>query len=278
VASWVGRLILPDLENRHPQGDVGLEILHAPPEYADWIGQVVPLHWQPDPDFRREFQIVSRDIHFSADAEASHRDGLILPTRLNHWRVVSPLESLAGARPADDVIVQLPDPVTVEWVQPSPLAPLPRGEGDRSGDRSTVSGKCLRLTITQEPIQTSGRFYGLVRFVEPVDEERFWVVHFNPSTGQFDGLMETLWLPTVVLDSNDTPASVNQDLETSPLNQDGWYIYGACAASGEFVVQALRPRRLFQVRPGSVYGQPSPGAALFGTGILAESRGQAKHD
>jgi predicted Abi (CAAX) family protease len=279
VASWVGRLILPDLEARHPQGDVGLEILHAPPEYADWIGQVVQLHWRPDPDFRREFQIVSRDIHFSADAEASHRDGLILPTRLNHWRVVSPLESLAGARPVDDVVVQLPDPVTVEWVGesaaiqglsiqgdssfkpdwPSPLAPLPGGEGDKSGGRSAVSGKCLRLTVTQEPIQTSGRFYGLVRFVEPVGPERFRVVHFNPATGQFDGLVETVWLPTVVLDINDTPASVNQGLETSPLNQEGWYIYGACSAKGEFVVQSLRPRRLFQVRPGRFIGNHRQG-------------------
>ncbi|WP_198806927.1 CAAX protease [Leptolyngbya sp. BL0902] len=259
VAPWVGRLILPELENRHPQGDVGLEVLHAPPEYADWIGQVVQLHWQPDPDFRREFQIVSRDIHFSADAEASHRDGLILPTRLNHWRVVSPLESLAGARPVDDVVVQLPDPVTVEWVRPSPLAPRPWGEGDRSGDRPTVSGKVLRLTVTQEPIQTSGRFYGLVRFVEAVGPERFRVVHFNPATGQFDGLTETLWLPTVVLDINDTPASVNQDLEKSALNEDGWYVYGACAASGEFVVQALRPRRLLQVRPGRFIGNHRQG-------------------
>ncbi|MEY3300139.1 MAG: hypothetical protein RLZZ597_3399 [Cyanobacteriota bacterium] len=254
VAPWVGRLILPALEARHPQGDVGLEVLHAPPDYADWIGQVVQLHWQPDPDFRREFQIVSRDIHFSADAEASHQDGLILPTRLNHWRVVMPLESLAGARPVDDVVVQLPDSVTVEWVWPSPLAPLPRGEGDRSGESPRFSGRVLRLTVTQEPIQTAGRFYALVRFVEPVGPERFRVVHFNPSTGQFDGLIETLWLPTVVLDINDTPASVNQDLEKSSFNQDGWYVYGACAASGEFVVQSLRPRRLFQLRPGRFVG------------------------
>lgn len=279
VAPWVGRLILPKPENRHPQGDVGLEVLHAPPEYAEWIGQVVPLHWQPDPDFRREFQIVSRDIHFSADAEASHRDGLILPTRLNHWRVVSPLESLAGARPVDDVVVQLPDPVTVEWVRPSPQAPLPKElpsvqdlrpspqaplpgeEGDKGGERATVLGKVLRLTITQEPIQTSGRFYGLVRFLAAVDKEpeRLRVVHFNPSTGQFDGLTETLWLPTVVLDMNDTPASVNQDLEQSPLNQEGWYVYGACAASGEFVVQALRPRRLFQLWPGRFIGSHRQG-------------------
>ncbi|MBD2427162.1 CAAX protease [Phormidium sp. FACHB-1136] len=268
VAPWMGRLILPKLENRHPQGDVGLEVLHAPPDYADWIGQVVQLHWRPDPDFRREFQIVSRDIHFSADAEASHRDGLILPTRLNHWRVVSPLESLAGARPVDDVVVQLPDPVTVEWVRPSPLAALPVGEGDKRllqtqglAQTQDLVRKPLRLTVVQEPIQTSGRFYGLVRFVEAVDEgpERFRVAHFNPATGQFDGLIETVWLPTVVLDSNDTPASVNQDLDKSPLNQDGWYIYGACAASGEFVVQSLRPRRLFQLRPGRFLGNHRQG-------------------
>ena len=36
-----------------------------------------------------------------------------MPVRLNHWRLVDPLESLAGAHPIDDVVVKLVGNVTV---------------------------------------------------------------------------------------------------------------------------------------------------------------------
>jgi predicted Abi (CAAX) family protease len=75
------------------------------------------------------------------------------------------------------------------------------------------------------------------------------VVHYNPATEAFDGLEETVRLPTVVPDENGVLPATNRDLERSPQNATGWYIYGAQAHSGEFVVQALRPRCLFQLRP-----------------------------
>lgn len=226
VGHWVGRLILPEPAERSQINGVWFEVRHAPADYGYWVGQRVQLCWQPPDNMWRDFQAVTRDIHFSADAEASHREGLILPTRLNHWRLVTPLESLAGARPVDDVIVQLPDPVEV-----------------RDRDR--------RLVITHEPIQTTGLYYGLVQILTPVDEtlERYRVVHFNPTTQAFDGLTEVVRLPTVVPDSEDISPTTNRDLEKSPLNEAGWYIYGVQDAQGEFVVQSLRPRCLFQLRP-----------------------------
>jgi predicted Abi (CAAX) family protease len=233
VAPWLGRLILPTVEERLHQDGVWLELLQAPSVYQDWVGQCVLLQWPPPPDRQRPFSAVVRDIHFSAAAEDSHRDGLILPTRLNHWRLVTPLESLAGARPVDDVVVSLPEPVTVAQVE---SAHEPPG---------------LVLTIVHEPIQTAGLNYALVQFLAPLDSalERYRVVHFNPQTGGFDGREETVRLPTVVPDGEGVLPSVNRQIERSQLNASGWYLYGAQDHQGEFVVRSLRPRRLFQLQP-----------------------------
>ncbi|TVP68911.1 MAG: CAAX protease [Leptolyngbya sp. LCM1.Bin17] len=238
VGDWVGRLILPDATQRATVDGVFLELLHAPPAYRAWVGQVVILRWAYLPEMAKRFQAVTRDIHFSAEAEYSHQQGLILPSRLNHWRMVTPLESLAGAHPVDDIMVKLPAPVQVTG---NPTGPVNTPEQPPP----------LVLTINREPIQVSGRYYGLVQFLGPLDDDPdcYRVVHYNPATGQFNGLAETVRLPQVVPDVNDTAPAVNSGIEQNLLNQTGWYIYGALTRAGDFVVQALRPRRLFQMAP-----------------------------
>jgi hypothetical protein len=64
-------------------------------------------------------KLVTRDLHFSADADYSRRQGKVVPERLNGWRKVGPLESLAGARPTDNMIVMLNGTVQVEERIPS---------------------------------------------------------------------------------------------------------------------------------------------------------------
>ncbi|MBE9156130.1 CAAX protease [Nodosilinea sp. LEGE 06152] len=241
VGDWVGRLVLPEPEQRPHLDDVWIELLHTPPAYRAWLGQRVPLRWQGETDLKKRFQAVTRDIHFSAEAEDSHRQGLILPTRLNHWRLVTPLESLAGAHPIDDIIIKLPEPVMVD----QGLPPHPPTVSSASPTQS------LTLTIVYEPIQISGSYTALVQFLGPADDalERYRVVHYNTATHAFDGLSETVRLPTVVSDDNGVAPFTNAGLERSPQNSTGWYIYGAQSHDGEFVVQALRPRHLFQLQP-----------------------------
>ncbi|WP_017297062.1 hypothetical protein [Nodosilinea nodulosa] len=238
VGNWVGRLVLPELEQRPDIDGVWLELLHTPPAYCAWLGQRVPLRWRGESSLKKRFQAVTRDIHFSAEAEDSHRQGLILPTRLNHWRLVTPLESLAGAHPVDDIVVKLPDPVIVE----------------STAGANAAAQAAIALTIAHEPIQISGLYKALVQFLGPVDGalEHYRVVHYNPDTQAFDGLAETVRLPAVVLDDNGVAAFTNAGIERAPQNSAGWYIYGAQAHSGEFVVQALRPRCLFQLQPDRV--------------------------
>ncbi|MGB5973137.1 MAG: CAAX protease, partial [Nodosilinea sp.] len=240
VGSWVGRLVLPELNQRPAVDQAWIELLHTPPAYRAWIGHRVPLSWQGESDLQERFQAVNRDIHFSAEAEYSHRQGMILPTRLNHWRLVTPLESLAGARPIDDIIVKLPEPVIATQPQPHRLL--------------SVEPYPFTLTTPNEPVQISGPYQALVQFLAPADDtlERYRVVHYNPATKAFDGLSETVRLPAVVPDDNGVAASTNAGIERSPLNTAGWYIYGAQNHDGVFVVKALRPRHLFQLKPDRV--------------------------
>ncbi|MBD2426939.1 CAAX protease [Phormidium sp. FACHB-1136] len=248
MAPWMGRLLLPQPDQRQPQ-TVPFEVHHAPEKYAHLIGTVVSLGWSEEPQVQAYLQQVTKDVHFSPQATYKSQQGGVYPTRLNHWQRVNPLESLAGAHPDDDMIVALPDPVQVE---PSNRAPL-------------FSHYPLTLRIAHEPIQITGLYYGLVKFLGPGagidldespgdDPEQFQVVHFNKASGQFDGVQETVWLPQVVANGNGTAPFTNGGIERSPLNEMGWYIYGAMgrdAMGGAdlFVVRAVAPRALFQLQP-----------------------------
>lgn len=228
IAPWMGRLILPQYEQRSTVKGILFEVHHAPPQYQNWVGRVVTLRWSDSPQVQADVRAATRDLHFNAEAEYSLTQGKVHPERLNYWRQVDPLESLAGARPHDDVIVMLHHPVVAE--------------------------NALTLYIDSEPVQITGRFYGLVKILQPVQAEsdQFRVVHFNRTSGQFDGREEVVQMPRIIPDQNNTFASTSHAIETSPLNRTGWYIYGAQDAQGRFVVQAIAPRALFQLQPDDV--------------------------
>lgn len=226
IGAWMGRLILPTIDQREEVKGVLFEIYQA--EDPTWIGRVVPLRWQQsDPNVQDYLKLTVKDVHFSAEAEYSQHQGLIHPRRINHWRCVDPLESLAGSHPVDDIVVTLTGPVVVQ-------------------DQAVY--------ITHEPIQISGRYYALVQIVGPTEpkSDRFRVVHFNRSTHRFDGKQEIVQLSPVLSDLNGTFPAVSDGIEASPCNQEGWYIYGALDRGGIFVVQAIAPRRLLSLRPDRV--------------------------
>lgn len=241
IASWMGRLILPDKNQRRQVKGVLFEVHHADADHAHLVGQVVTLRWQDDVRVKNRVRRVMRDLFFSEDAKYSQQQGCIHPTRLNGWRQVDPLESLAGSRPQDDMIVQLKAPVVLT------------DNVDRSGDRPPVT-----LQIAQEPVQITGRFYALVQILQPVEDiaglaDRFHVVHFNRVSRQFDGPTEVVRLPSVVRAHHyGSYPSTNRAIEQSPCNAAGWYIYGAKDPSGLFVVQAIAPRGLLRLQPDEV--------------------------
>jgi predicted Abi (CAAX) family protease len=225
IADWMGRLILPSKDERCHIKDVLFEVHHAPTEYQHLTGSVVQLRWLDTADLQKDVRSVTKDVHFNAEAEYSTLAGLILPTRVNHWRLVNPLESLAGAHPYDDMMVMLNDPILMHI-----------------GDKDY-------LCIANEPVQITGLYYGLVQFIEPIENDLFRVIHYNRNSQEFDGTEEFVSMPSVVPDTNGLQPFTNQDIEKSPLNQTGWYIYGAYDESKRFVVRSLAPRTLLQLKP-----------------------------
>lgn len=247
IAPWIGRLILPQPEDRKRVQGVLFEVHHTAAGSEHLVGQIVNLCWVKDPLLRPLIRAAVRDVHFSAEAEySSEYGGLIHPERLNHWRRVTPLESLAGSHPTDDLIVMLEGEVTVESA-----AALQSKECEDPAAATPLTPTTLR--IHTQPVQVTGRYYGLVKFLHPVeDSDQFRVVHFNRASRQFDGLEETVRLPPVVADQNGCFPSTTRDLERSPLNEMGWFIYGAKDRSGRFVVQSYAPRSLFRLQPDQV--------------------------
>ena len=258
IALWMGRLILPTCEQRRSVNGVLFEVHHADPDYEHLVGQVVCLSWSNDPRTKDYLRRVTKDVHFSEEAKYSHRQGFVHPCRLNHWKRVDPLESLAGSRPQDDVIVALNNPVVVERIGVGSSEPI-----------------SYTLAIAHDPIQITGRFYALVKVLEPVQawevnrspqqenvyaalpqfaltNDFFRVVHFNPVSHQFDGFEEIVRIPYVIADMNGCFPSSNQDMNASPLNETGWYVYGAADPNGFFVVQSIAPRALLRLQPDAV--------------------------
>jgi predicted Abi (CAAX) family protease len=233
IAPWIGRLILPERSERQQVKGVWFEVHHAAAGYEPLVGQRVILRWSNDPIVQQRVRAVTHDLHFSVDAEyASQYGGIIHPERVNHWQQVDPLESLAGSRPIDDMVVMLEGAIEVETLEP----------------HSHI------LYIHRQPAEISGRYYGLVQFEAPIPgSNRFRVKHFNRASRQFDGLTEVVRLPPVVIGQYyGSYPSTTHHLEQSPLNEAGWYIYGAKDANGQFVVQSIAPRSLFRLQPDRV--------------------------
>ncbi|MBE9200497.1 MULTISPECIES: CAAX protease [unclassified Nodularia (in: cyanobacteria)] len=250
IAPWMGRLILPHREARQIIKGVLFEVHHTPANYEHLVGKIVKLRWVDTPFVKYLKQAATHDVHFSADADYSSKyDGLIHPERLNHWQQVDPLESLAGSHPTDDIVVSLNEPVEVEESGSESL------ETWTSSDAATtLSYFPISLRIHSQPVQITGRFYALVKFVQPIPyTDQFRVVHFNSQTREFNGSEEVIRLPEVVMAATqDSSPSTTRDLEKSALNETGWYIYGAKDTQGRFVVQSLQPRDLFRLQPGEV--------------------------
>lgn len=245
VADWLGRLILPDSAARSADSEdwVEFEVYHAP-ETAQFVpGQRVKLTWQADP--LPQVAKLTRTVQFTPEVQASLAKGNVHPERLNGQRV-GPLQSLAGARLQDDVIVSLTDVA----IEPAP-----------SADARPV------LRIRQPPLQQTGRDYTLVKILEnlpdstvpsdclgakPCPSELFRVQHYNLQTRQFDGRSETVRIPQQPRSRIGLFNSTPRDLVQSSAGGEGWYLFGAQDATGLFTVQALKPRSLFQVQPQQV--------------------------
>ncbi len=229
VGQWMGRLILPAHDQREQVMGTLFEVYHTAPAHKDLVGQIVRLRWRDDLETNARMWGVTQPVFFDDSARKTADGGAVLPERLDQRGHVNPFESLAGSHPHDDLIVRLHEPVAVEF----------------------VDGECPILYTPRVPVQITGRYYALARFLAPdqAGSDLYKIVHFNRQSGAFDGPGEVVRLPRVVPDINNLHPSVNREIERSPVNESGWYLFGAQDHSGVFTVQALAPRALLRRRP-----------------------------
>ncbi len=243
TGNWVGRLILPTQEEINASNSldwVWLEVYHAAKTKGDLIGKKVIVTWQDLPEIQSYVKLVTTDIKFSDQAKEGLLEGNVLPIRLNGRSRVGPLQSLAGARDRDDVIVSLED---VKITQDK--------------NNHTV------LQISTSPLQVTGRFYGLVKIIKSISNQEkssicpeksncpsnlYQVIHYNHNTGKFDGIKEIIRLPQQPLSRDGRYNFTPDHIENSPANVMGWYIYGDKDHRGIFTVQSLKPRMAFQIK------------------------------
>lgn len=231
IEKWTGRLILPSEEQRQAGDSVLFEVHNATQDYQNLIEKVVNLKWSSASTVQAFVQAMTRDVNFTEATKNSQKEGRIHPERLNKLKSVGPLESLAGARPQNDLIVMLQNPVV-----------------------STVRGENRpSLIIDKQPVQITGSIYALVSIINREgSSDRFLVRHFNKTSKQFDGPSEIIRIPQVSADRRGVPRSTNRDIEKSPVNPSGWYVYGTKGADGVFVTQAITPRAVMQLQPAEV--------------------------
>ncbi|KEF42274.1 MAG: abortive infection protein [Cyanobium sp. CACIAM 14] len=229
---WFGRLILPGAEEMAAEaGDwVWLEVEQAPARRQALIGRRLRLAWEDDPGLLALVDKVSTPVRLGAEARLAARQGNVVPTRLDGRDSVGPLQSLAGAHPHDDITVRL-EQVRMEVREGEP-----------------------RLRIGRPPLQSTGRWVGLVRLLsrDPSNPERFRVQHYDRQKRGFTGPIETVRLPRQPPDRFGRRLFSPDGLLGAPVGRDGWYLYGAPDAEGTFTAQALEPRRLTRLDPDRV--------------------------
>lgn len=219
--TWMGRLILPARDAMGTDDDwCWIELVQAPPDHAELLGRRLRLEWAQRPELTALVKAVSTKIQFSEEAWRAANAGHGVPERLNGRLAVGPLESLAGARPDDDVIVRL--------------------------DGATLAAD--RLVISRPPVQITGRWTALVQLLREVDAEGWTTVrHYNPATGGFQGPVERLRIPRHAAKRDGRQRFNPTGLSRTPLNRQGWYIHGDWDRDGWFTVEAIEPRALGRI-------------------------------
>ena len=240
IALWSGRLILPGPEERREDGGVFILMENVPESHRSLLGKKAWLTWKASSPLARIAGRETVDMVFTAETLKSRDKGNIHPDRLNGWRRVSPLETLAGCRRNDDVQVRLKD-VTAVY----------------------TAGTALVQT-GEEPVQIAGETSALVKFMEPSADLNvgYLVRHYNITTGEFDGPAEKIIIPAIPMrEKPPLPAASLERLHETELNDHGWYVYGSMR-NGIFTVKALEPRRLFMLKP-TEYRHDAAGARQY---------------
>ncbi|MCA2959746.1 MAG: hypothetical protein IOD12_05800 [Silvanigrellales bacterium] len=264
IAPWSGRLIFPEV--RRDDQSVDFEV-HTSPNKSlepanvggEWTFKVVSLRWVGSPDTRPP----GVDVEFTSAVkkwvgEKAGVPGKIpAPWKLNGLKNVGPLESLAANRDLGDMMVRLKD--------------------------AQFSDSSNTLEIRKAPVQISGSHVAFVKFGEstaPGEVKAFPYLNggfsTTPMTFSFPLPLSHTSAPKIAQKfrifgqpiananientKNARPQSTLENIDKSPMNNDGWYVYGFPTPKGEFLIQAVLPRKAVAFAPQA----PSSSEAVRG--------------
>jgi predicted Abi (CAAX) family protease len=229
VATWSGILVLPNANERRADGGVHFIVENAPDDARALIGNRVWLAFdERTPGLMERVARAVVDVRFTKEIHASAREGTVYPMRIDGWSRVSPLESLAASHPVDDVTVAL------------------------AGVRVARSKNATVLLIDRAPVAIEGARVALVRFTSSTDAARgrVRVAHWNRATRDFTGRAETLaFAPKDALAQGGSPATSLVDIEHTPENDTGYFVYGRVEKERGFVIRAIAPYAHFSTVP-----------------------------
>ena len=225
IAPWTGQMILPDLGKRAPDGSVPFLVFTSPQQ--NLVGRILRLAWDDSQPEDGWFQKSRPKVVFDPKTRATgEKAGCRFPTILDGWDAVSPLESLPANRHEGTIEVVLKNPIL-------------RGE---------------TLLVRDEPVQVNGSHVCLAKFVGPADGNQRRIKHFNPRTGFFTGPEEIVTImPAKARPDDSAPNTSTEKIEESPLNDQGWYMYGK-KIRGSFLVKSLEPRVVTRAFPPCLVG------------------------
>jgi predicted Abi (CAAX) family protease len=220
IAPWVGQIILPPLERRHPDGSVPF-LVYCSPDPA-LIGRILRLAWHPQQATEGWFFKARPDVTFDRRKQSiGEKAGCRFPTQIAGWRSVSALESLPANRSESTIEVSLENPV------------LHNGA----------------LYITREPIQVNGALVCLARFEGAASGNLRRIRHFNPHSREFDGPSEVVTImPVKPPAGKGPPQTSTTGIEDADGNRLGWYLYGKRGRNG-FLVKSIEPRAPLMLTP-----------------------------
>ncbi|HVK60856.1 MAG TPA: hypothetical protein VM432_04865, partial [Bdellovibrionales bacterium] len=237
IAEWSGRLVLPAATQRLDDGAVLFRVENAPQNMQHLKGKTVWLRPDPsEPGSYRRFKDSSIDVVFNQKSKlkevgSAEEEKVVMPSAINGWKKVSPLESLAAGSIGNSVQVEIQSP------------------------RLRENGNSTELFISAEPIILDGSRQALVKFVRKIDHDVYVVRHYNVATKQFDGREETVKIDFQKSLEGSLREVKNLDgIETHELNNDGWNVYGERTSDG-FIVRSLESYRLFRANQASDFNQ-----------------------
>ncbi len=217
VSMWSGRLILPPQGDRLTDGSVFFEIHNTPKNYLYLQNRVLRLCWKhPDRLFQNEITDIRIPDCLKTDDNLN-----ILPERLDGWKSVQPLETLAGSRKQDDVHVLLSDCEVVKETE-------------------------IEYLVTKsEPIQVSSHQYTLAQVTGASQNSNTCLIQlYSQSEANFSGPVVQAVFSVPI---NKSIGADVKKLEEHEFNKEGYYLYGCFNAEDVFEVKAVAPRALLKV-------------------------------